>query len=448
MSILLRFAAGLLVLIPLTRHARGLVYQGDTWILLGQSNGIINAVAQGRWNNWGGPLPLLQSIPVFIMKGLGWADDRRVLHGLGVLSLVSFALLLLWSWRSLFEKSTRLAWFFVAVLISGPLLKYSNSTFGEMLAAAVTLGFVVACRDRAPGWKIFIFFILAALSKDTAVPFLLLLGLACAGEFSSDAGQRRFLFRRWRLLLAAAACGATVVLLFNYLKFGSIFNKAYLDDISVVHSLRIQLNFFFAIWFAPNGGVMFFWPSCFLLLVLSGLAQFAPGKTWRDAIPFLLIMTVLAGLTAGFSKWYAPLGWVCWGPRLILPWLPAVGYALVTAYPVEIEKKIRAVLGSGRRFQLTCAAFIFLAFPHFAVLFQPEIMNRFFFEPDKAFPRMAYVWDDPIYYYNATRQALWVRRPMLWDAFRELPNAWTLTFSLGAAVILVGLLRRSKERYS
>ena len=47
------------------------------------------------------------------------------------------------------------------------------------------------------------------------------------------------------------------------------------------------------------------------------------------------IVLVLAALTFGLSGWWAPFGWIAWGPRLLLPWIPACLLILLRAYPGE-----------------------------------------------------------------------------------------------------------------
>lgn len=392
---------------------------------------------------WGGQFPLLQKIPVLLMKSFGYQNEA-VLHGLGVLSLVSFALVLYWGWRSLLRESARLAWFFLTVLLSGPLLWYGNSTFGEMLASLVTLGFVIAWREKAAGWKVLLFSVMASISKDTAFPFLLLLGLAAMVEVRDPDRTFGWAFHRWRFLLASILFGSAVSFMFNYMKFGSIFNSAYLNPVLIVPSIGIQLSFFLGIWFSPNGGVLFFWPSFCLLVVLGGVSAFRDVRRWTQAAPFLAVILVLAGLTFGFSKWFAPMGWVCWGPRLLLPWLPAAGYVLLTSYASEIERRLAVILGSGRRFVFIGVVFSLLALPHFIVLFQPEVMGRFF-SPDEYCPEIAYIEKNPSYYYKCLNHGLWTKRSMLLDAFRPVPHAAPLALSLAYGIFLMGMWRRAKK---
>src|SRR5205807_1521654 len=120
--------------------------------------------------------------------------------------------------------------------------------------------------------------------------FLFLLALA------AETGERR-----WKLLAGCAAAGAAETFLFNYAKFGSILNQAYLNPILIVHSRLTQASFFLGIWFSPNGGVLFFWPAFFALLVLAGWAAIQGGVHWPRVAPFAAVLVVLLGLTAGFS---------------------------------------------------------------------------------------------------------------------------------------------------
>src|SRR5437660_529124 len=170
-----------------------------------------------------------------------------------------------------------------AAALTYPLARYVHELYfeGDTLALLHETDDILAHLG-----KVALFFVLASISKDTAFPFLFLLAIA-AGE------------RRWKLLIGSAAAGAAVTLLFNYLKFGSIFNQAYLDPIFIVHSPAVQASFFLGIWFSPNGGVLFFWPAFFALLLIAGRTAL---RDRRRSVPFAIAIAVLAGLTAGFSR--------------------------------------------------------------------------------------------------------------------------------------------------
>ncbi len=425
----------------LMRFLYGPVYQeGDTVALIHETDGIIASVSKGRWTGWGGQFPLLQKIPVLAMKYFGWSDPE-IIHGLGVLSLASFALILFWNWRSLscYCGFRRLSWLFLAVLLSSPLLWYGNSTFGEMLAAMVTCGFVIACREKAPPWKIFLFFLLASISKDTAFLFLFILGFVASAERRPSEKFFPFGFPRWRLLSVSALSGMAASFVFNYLKFGSVLNLVYLNPLFIVHSIAIQMSFFLGVWFSPNGGILFYWFSFFLLLVLAGLAAFSDEKGWREALPFLAVILVLAGLTWGFSKWYAPLGWICWGPRLLLPWCPATGYVLLAFYGRGIENILATILRGGK-ILLVSYLFVLAAMPQFIVLFHKNTLGRFFFSFDDVCPRLAIIQEDTPYYYKCMDHDLWHRKSMIIDLLSRSMSPMTWIFALAYGALLTSLL--------
>src|SRR5262249_10906152 len=134
-------------------------------------------------------------------------------------------------------------------------------------------------------------------------------------------------------------------------RYGTLLNSSYVSRLSIVPTPRLHLSFFLGTWLSPNGGLAFFWPS-FLLLFLAGfggfLLQVATGRvsdhttnsTPKGARPyaaFLIISTVLFLLTAGFSRWYTPLGGFAWGPRFMLPWIPALMLILIYFYREELS---------------------------------------------------------------------------------------------------------------
>ena len=405
----LRWACFAALLVPLGRYLHELSFEGDSMTMIAESRSILAHVAKGEWHGWGGQFPLLQKIPTLAMCALGW-EQVDVLRGLAIVNFVAFALLLFWSRRGLPEQAGRL---FVALLLCSPLLHYAHSSFGEMLAAAVTLGLAIACAERAPPWKVFLFFLLAALSKDTAAPFLVLLAIA-AGE------------RRWPLLIAATAAGAGCSLLFNYLKFGSVLNQAYLSPLLIVHSPAVQVSFFFGIWLSPNGGVVPTWPLFAVLLVLAARAALRNGPR----VPFAIAVVALLGLTAGFSRWFAPLGWVSWGPRLMLPWLPAIGYVLVRTYPGAFE----ALVASPLRRAGAAAALAVAAVPNFAFLLREgEVIGRTFYNFDAICPEPAYI-SSPAYYYKCMNHGLWTHGSMVLEALRpSLPLLFAIPFAIVVA---------------
>ena len=311
--------------------------EGDTSLLVNkETSAILKCLSEGHLSGCpgSGDFPLLQNVPSLIFSYLG-LPGAAVLHALAYLSFLSFVgsiLLIYWTLKR--KASVALAISGVLVTITSPLLWYSHSTFGEMAAAFLILAFTAACVMRAPSWVMAALFVLAGSTKEIAFPFLLAIGLLCLLADSTTRERRT----RAAALIAAASLTVGVSVVFNYFRFGTLFNVSYASKLNIVPTFRLHLSFFMGMWFSPNGGLAFFWPSFMLLYlgvsaaVLLGIARnkfiepdFGPGRrSLRSCVPLFTISAILFLLTAGFSRWYTPLGGFAWGPRFMLPWIPAM----------------------------------------------------------------------------------------------------------------------------
>ncbi len=129
-----------------------------------------------------------------------------------------------------------------------------------------------------------------------------------------------------------------------------------------------QLNTFFALWLAPNAGLLFFWPL-FVGVLLS--VPFAVSRyssiTSAGALAAFWGVALLLVLVTGFcARWWAPFGWWAWGQRLTIPWLPASLLVLCFAYQAELERLIVRLLRTPARAAWLTAVLIALALPHVA----------------------------------------------------------------------------------
>ena len=82
-----------------------------------------------------------------------------------------------------------------------------------------------------------------------------------------------------------------------------------------------------ALWVAPNGGLSEFWPLATLVTI--GLVWIVVANLrgrpidLKRALPGLMVIVSLVIVTGTLASWWAPFGWISWGPRLSLPTLPA-----------------------------------------------------------------------------------------------------------------------------
>ena len=77
--------------------------------------------------------------------------------------------------------------------------------------------------------------------------------------------------------------------------------------------------------------------------------------------PGTAILALLLALIGAFALRYAPYGGpTSWGPRLLLPWIPALGLLFVAAYPGEASRAVASALATRRRFAAVLVAIVAL----------------------------------------------------------------------------------------
>jgi hypothetical protein len=230
----------------------------------------------------------------------------------------------------------------VLVLLASPLLFYARRSFGELPAALLTALLAAALLQGRLGWVVGFGF-LVGLSKETALPFTVAMGAfaVAARQAQQPLGVRAQLHAdRWLLaatgvgaVLGAAGCAAL-----NLMRFGSPLNWHYaVEEAAWVPPPSAQLNHFAGLWLAPTGGLALYWPL--LALTWVGLA-IAVVRARLPRWPLLAGLGLLFALTAGLARWWTPFGWWAWGPRLMLPWVPAWTLMLLWAYAPALDARL------------------------------------------------------------------------------------------------------------
>jgi len=431
--------------------------EGDTTILVTKHLSAIRAcIHDGRLVGCpdSGVWPLLQNLPSLCLSYLGFSP-ASILHALAYLSLLSFlgsVLLIYWTLKK--KASVALAIAGVVVTITSPLLWYSHSTFGEMAAAFLILAFTAACLVRAPFWFVALLFVLAGTTKEIAFPFLLIIGLVCV--FAESPAQLR---RKTVIALIAAAAitiGATGA--FNYFRYGTFFNSSYVSNIYFVPTLKLQLSFLAGIWLSPNGGLAIFWPSFMLLyLAVIGAAllriarrrfseqDIGPGPgALRFYIPLLAVTAILFLLSAGFSRWFTPLGGFAWGPRYLLPWIPALALLLIYFFREELAGLLGLILHRRIGLALSALVVFVVSIPQFSILFGESVLAKIFAYPEC--PRIPVIQEGAAYYFQCLQTQIWPRHIFILELYRVAikPPALWFTILCGAVVVTALLSMRNQ----
>lgn len=146
-------------------------------------------------------------------------------------------------------------------------------------------------------------------------------------------------------------------------------------------------------------------------------------------LPPAAIVVSLLLLTGTLASWFAPFGWVAWGPRLMLPPLPAIMLIVLVVYAEEAERVLRRVFRSRVGTAVVAVVVIAVALPQVNVLHANGIVGALF-SPDKVCPVTANVQADPSYYYHCLTNWAWARHWILLDSFRALGHEGGILFAI------------------
>jgi hypothetical protein len=336
--------------------------EGDTLVLAENALSAAGCLRDGRAPcPEAGQFPLLQLGPAILLALIG-VGKLSIVRALAFLSPPAFLASVLLARRLCARRSAAVATLVTGLLLSGYWLRYFNLSFSEMLAAFLTLALVASILAERPAPLAAGLLFLAALGREIALPFLLL--LAATAEFAVP-GKRRPSRAElaWLAAGAVAALAATGAL--NWFRWRSVLNVQYLNPALLVPTLPLQLSLTAGLWLSPSGGLLWFWPLLCALLATLG---------WRasDRRALAGVALVLGALSFGFGRWVAPFGWSCWGPRLLMPWLPASACLLCYRYARELETTLRSLARRPAAFASAAAVFALAAVPQYKVLLAPQ----------------------------------------------------------------------------
>lgn len=371
-------------------------------------------IGDGTWSRCGyrpertrstvGSYPLLQYLPTFGLQALG-LDDQATLHGLVDLNLAAFvgAVALVF----LLAPRPRTLWMpvLLATLLSGPLLVYSRSAFGEMLTASIILAAVAAANRRRP-MLCAPLVVLACLGKETMAPFVVVLCVIAARD--EDDG--------WlppAAMTAAIGFGAAVGVvingLFNIFRYGTVGNRFLLQEEYRVTSLGRVMKNVGSLVAAPAGGLFVFWPllTIILALALVSALRLAVDGRWRRAAPSLAALACGAGWLVGLGSWWAPFGGMSWGPRLALPLLPALVVVVAIVGGAPLSRLLERVLRTPLTFVLVSAVVLVAAWPQLSAPWHQVDSIGGLLRGDAACPKWVNTFVSPETYWHCFDHRVW-----------------------------------------
>jgi hypothetical protein len=327
-------------------------------------------------------------------------------------------------------------------IIASPLLFYARLALGEELSAAMILAVVVAVVLRAKLWVILLLVVLACIAKETNPPFIFALAAICT--FARTNARELLRRRQLIVIVAGAVIGFVCNSAFNVLRFGTISNAVYTQASLRTTNPGVVVRLFAALGFSPNGGLVWFWPAAPLLVVTIAITAIRRGRlTWRSvAAPIVLL--ILLGQLAGLSTWFSPFGWFAWGPRLSLPFMPALIVAACVLGSGHATRFVARVL-AGVWIVPTALVVVALGLPEAVVLFHGLAISQFF-APVAGKPCTTQsVAVNPGHYYQCLERTAWTKHPwMLQLAMRGLDSAggWFVAVAFVGAVLSMLYLAR------
>jgi hypothetical protein len=230
---------------------------------------------------------------------------------------------------------------------------------------------------------------------------------------------------------------------FNFFKFGVPYHAMNFSPVAIVPTFALRANFFAAIWFSPGGGLVFFWPAFVCLFIAVAVVRLRGAL--KAAMPIWAIVLMLALLTYGFASWYAPFGWLCWGPRLIIPWIPA-STILLLHYDEGATAQVLRRLSSRAWLYWLFGVLLFIAvFPEFAVLFGGGAVSEFF-TPTAQCPPDTSPLKDSARYYSCLNYYTWHKMVSLRALFLPALKFPGTLFALAFAGMFAGFWMRFKRQ--
>jgi hypothetical protein len=395
---------------------------GDTAAVVSGTHAALTCIGDGTLTGCGNqvaPYPLLQYLPSALFIGLG-LGDKDVVHGLGYLNAVAFVGMLLIAWLTLRRLGRpALGAALLVALLASPLPWYSWSTFGESLGGFFCLAFVAAVLLRAPPPMLAITLVLAAISKETALPFLVLMGIGAL--LWSPVTGRPLRRGHWIAFGIGAVVSLGLVGGFNLLRFDQLTNAIYADPATRTPTVGLKARYALSLWLAPNAGLVVFWPVAgAALLAMVGVAL-VRVRAWRENVRVVgvgaILLVLCAAMSYGYASWYAPFGWIAWGPRLMLLLVPAVLLFGAGTLAPELERLLRA---AGRRATAAKVIVGVLAIAtviaEIGVLFRTSAMANLF-TLDAECPAQVTVTEASGAYYHCIIHWAWYKHWVLPDAF-------------------------------
>lgn len=352
------------------------------------------------------PYALLQYLPASAFIGAGLSDEG-VVEALARLNLIAFVASLLLAWVALRSRGRGIQSIAVLAILASTATYQATSGFGEMLTAALVLACVTASVHRRP-LLIVVTAALASTGRETLAPFVFLLG-ALAGR-REDAR----VFPPARVLGPLAVgvmTGVVASAAFNFFRFGVVQNVLYLSPLFRTPGIARKFSHLAGLWVAPAGGLLWYWPVATLALV--GGAMVAIVHLRRDLqrprtyLPASLTLAAALTFTAGLASWWSPFGWISYGPRLVVPLMPALAVLILYQTGSTISRWLSPMASTKMGAVAIVGVLAAAGWPQYGAPWSYGAAIDSLIAPASACTATATIEVDPNGYYRCLEQLMW-----------------------------------------
>lgn len=352
---------------------------GDALWVSQSARALVGCARQGDWSGCPGTYQfgLIQHAPAFFLTWRGLGDDS-VVFVLTLINLAAFVWLMIRGVQ-FFGGNTRSAWIFLLAFAVGPIYAYSVYSFSEILVLTITIALIMSIVESRKALSIFALTFIVVSSRETAFTVVLPIAIASSMIFH-EAWRARL--RRLAPVIAGTVIGLGAVFWFNYWKFGTISNPVYSDPIRRVPGLALKIKNALAIWISPTGGVGPVWIlGAVLALVLPVIALLKHRTHPRRALAPGILLLAPIGQTILLASWFAPFGWVAWGPRLILPTVASCAFLSIILFKEEISDWIARLRWRLLPILWLLVVFVLSTFPNLGFILDRNAIANWFSPP-------------------------------------------------------------------
>jgi hypothetical protein len=422
---------------------------GDAQWVAQSSRSLVACARDGVWSNCPGTYQFgwLQHIPGIFLAWKGLSDDS-VVFSLTLINFFAFVWLVIKVCRT-FGIGTELCWLLLAAIILGPLYAFSVYSFSELLTGVLLGAFAISIfKNQSFAQTLVLTFVITS-SRETAASLTIPIALAIYVVIEP---QAKLIAKKMLLITSTSLIGLVSVFFFNYWKYGSISNQIYTDPIRRVPGIELKIKNFLAIWVSPSGGVLPFWfIGGLLVLVVPIVILVHWRKNVRQSIAAMILLSFLVIQTGLLSTWFAPFGWVTWGPRLIIPVVTGTLIVEFLLFGSEIQRLINRL-----RFRFVAVIAILLTGFLAGISNLGFVLDRSatlaWFTPPllPSCPQTANIEIDPNYYWScALNFAPWQLGRTVWDmGLHQVSQNWAIVYGCFTVALFGGVFYCGYERRS